>query len=266
MVFDIFLSAVGGRWRTTSRRSANAEQQMTTATTASSVKAPLQAPHAIRTRRALPSSRALLGGLLVTVGALSTFTLATNGNSQPTTSYLVSTRDLRPGETITAADVRFEPMELSAQLSATTLNSVEGLDGAVVLHDLSAGELIDISHLVAAATSGSEPFTSVHELTFSIPLDRSPATLVPGDRVTVLATSADTTTLAVEHAIVLEIDFRPDQIRANGRGVLTLAVEDAATVMEIAHLTQIADVTVVRSTRALDDRYPASFASEEASR
>jgi len=266
MVFDTASFLVTGWWRAGHRRQNGVENEMMPAPGSDTIETPLPPPHAIRSRRALPNSRAVLGALLVTIGALGTFTLASDGHGPPETSYLVATRDLQPGETITTTDVRFEPMELSAELSATTLNSVEGLDGAVVLHDLGTGELIDVAHLLAATVSGDRPLSSVHEVTFGIPLDRSPSALVPGDRITVLATTAETTTVAVEHAIVLGIDSRPDQIRASGRGVLTIAVEEPATVMQVAHLTQTTDITVVRSTRALDDRYPTAFASEDTDR
>lgn len=223
------------------------------------------AARAIRPRRALPSGRALAGALLVTAGALGAFALATGGADGPTDSYLVSVRDLEPGMAITTADVRFEPMELSPNLAATTLNSTEGLDGAVVLHHLLEGELVGASHLVAPATAAGELLDAVHEVAFGIPLDRSPAGLVAGDRVTVLATFDGITALAVEHAVVLDVDDRPDQIGSSGRGILTLAIGDPATVMEIAHLTQVADITVVRSTRAPGDRYPESVGGEEVS-
>lgn len=220
----------------------------------------------IRPRRTLPSGRALAGALLVTSGALGAFALATSGADGPTNSYVVSTRDLEPGQMITTADVRFEPMELSPNLAATTLNSTDGLDGAVVLHHLREGELIGVSHLIGAATAAGEPLGTVHEIAFGIPLDRSPAGLVAGDRVTVLASLDGVTTVAVEHAVVLDVDDTPDRIGSSGRGVLTLAIGDPTTVMEIAHLTHVAEITVVRSTRALTDRYPESVGGEEFSR
>ena len=233
---------------------------MPTATVAEAKPAevPHHTPYPIRGRRALPSGRALAGALLVTIGALGAFALATNEEAGPPTSYLVSTRDLEAGEAITIDDVRFEPMELTAELADTTLNSTEGIDGAVVLHDLRAGELVDGSHLVASPITDGGSIGSIHEVAFGIPLDRAPAGLVSGDRVTVLATSGGVTTLAVEHARVLTIDTQPDQIGSSGRGILTLAIDDPVTAMTIAHLTQVADITVVRSTRALDDHFPQS--------
>lgn len=227
------------------------------------VNAPKGPNRTIQPRRALPSGRALAGAILVTIGVLGAFAIATSGDDGPSTVFLVAARDLDAGSTITSADVRFEPMELSPELAASTLNSVDGLDGATVLHDVRAGELLDVSDVIAAASAAGVDLGAVHEVTFGIPLDRSPAGLVPGDAVTILATTDGRTELAVEDAAVLAIDTQPDQIGSSGRGILTLAIGSPETVMRVAHLTQVADITVVRSTRALDDRYPASLGGDD---
>ena len=220
----------------------------------------------ISPRRALPSGRALVGAFLVTIAALGAFVVATGGDDGPTTSFLVTNRDLRAGDTIGQDDVRFEPMTLSTDLAGRALNSTDGLDGAVVLRDFRAGELIDVADVIAGIEAGADEAVDegLHEVTIGIPLERTPSSLVVGDRVTILATADDTTRVAVEDARVLAIDRRPDQIGSSGRGVLTLAIDDPAVVLEVAHLTQTTDITVVRSTRALDDVFPAATSSPEA--
>ncbi|MEM8747694.1 MAG: SAF domain-containing protein [Actinomycetota bacterium] len=210
---------------------------------------------AITPRRSLPSGRALVGAFLVTVAALGAFAIATGGDDGPTTRYLVTTRDISAGDQLSDADVTFEAMTLSADLASRALNSTEGLDGATALRDFRAGELIDVADVVGA-TSGAELGETLHEVTFGVPLERTPASLVAGDRVTVLATVGGFTRLTVEDAVLLEVDRQPDQIGSSGRGVLTLAVDAPETVMDIAHLTQIAEITIVRSTRALTDVFP----------
>ena len=45
--------------------------------------------------------------------------------------------------------------------------------------------------------------------------------------------------------------------------MLTLAIDDPAVVLDVAHLTQTTDVTIVRSTRALDDVFPPSTSFED---
>lgn len=157
-------------------------------------------------------------------------------------------------------DVRFEVMTLPDALAATTLNSTDGLDDAVVVHDLRAGELVGVTHLAASAAS---PLGSVHEITFAIPLDRSPAGLTIGDRVTIFATHDARTVRAVEAAEVTAVDLAADRLGRAGQGLLTLALDDPVAVMELAHLTQLAEITVIRSTRALHDRFPQSVGDEE---
>lgn len=217
------------------------------------------AGRSIAPRRSLPSGRALVGAFLVTVAALGTFVLATSGDDGPTTEFLVTTRDIAAGDTLTAADVRFEAMTLSDDLASRALNTTDGLDGATALRDFRAGELIDVADVIGGVVDVDG---DVHEVTFGIPLDRTPASLIPGDRVTVLATSRDITELAVEDARVLEIDRQPSQIGSSGRGIITVAIDDPAVVMELAHLTQVAEITVVRSTRAIDDIFPARNAAD----
>lgn len=216
-----------------------------------------EAGQAISRRRALPNGRAVVGALLISVAAIGSFLAASGGDTGPSTSYLVATRALRAGQTLTTADVRFEPMTLSEELAQRVLNSDIGLDGATVLRDLRAGELLDSADLLAGNTASSTPGS--HEITIGTPLERTPTSLVAGDRVTILTTLDDTTRVAVEDAQVIGFDPRPDQIGASGRGILTLAIDDAETVVEVAHLTEIAEITVVRSTRAIADTFPAEW-------
>jgi len=211
----------------------------------------------ITPRRSLPTGRALVGAFLVTVAALGAFALSADHDGEPTTRYLVTTRAIDVGEQVTAADVRFESMILSDELADRSLNSMNGLEGATVLRSFRTGELIDVADVIPAITKATIGET-LHEVTFGVPLDRTPDSVVPGDRVTVLATTDGLTRLTVEDAILLEIDRQPDQIGPSGRGTLTLAIDRPETVMDIVHLTQIADITIVRSTRALDDEFPAS--------
>lgn len=211
----------------------------------------------ISPRRSLPSGRAVVGALLICVAGLGTFALTTTGDAGPDTRYVVTTRDIDAGEQLTDADVTFEAMVLSDELARRTINTLDGLDGATALRDLRTGALIDVADVISG-TGADGAGAQIHEVTFGVPLDRTPSSLVVGDRVTVLATIAGSTHLTVEDAPVLEIDRQPDQIGSTGRGVLTVAIDAPETVMDIAHLTQIAEITVVRSTRAIADTFPSA--------
>ena len=218
----------------------------------------------ITPRRGLPNGRALVGALLVTLAAVGSFAVATAGNDGPGTEYLVLDSPIEAGDPVMLSAVSLEPMELSPTLIASALTTTDGLEGATALRDLRAGELLATDDLIAAPTIDGRAIFEVHELTFAVPLERTPPGLRRGDRVTILGTTADATAVAVEDALVLTIDTRTDQIGSSGSGVLTLAIDDALSVMTIAHVTQTTDITVVRSTRALADHYPEVVTGGEA--
>ncbi len=215
----------------------------------------------IAARRGLPNGRALLGAFLVTAAALGTFALATGGDEGPSVAYLVLQGDVPAGGAITLGDVEFVPMELGSSLVSTALTTTAGLDGATALRDLRGGELLSTNDLLAAPAIDGLTIGAVHELTFGVPLDRTPPGLRQGDRVTVLGTTDTQTSVGVEDAVVLSIDTEPGQFGSSGHGVLTLAMDDAETVLALTHLTQTSDITIVRSTRAIDDVYPESTLS-----
>ncbi len=215
-------------------------------------------------RRALPNGRAIVGALLVTLATIASFAVATSGEDGPETQYLVVSTPIAAGDTVSLRAVTAEPMELSPTLITSALTTTAGLEGATALRDLRAGELLNADDLIAAHSIDGDVITNVHEITFSVPLDRTPPGIRRGDRVTILGTSADVTSVAVEDALVLSIDTQPDQIGSSGNGALTLAIDDAETVMAIAHVTQTAEITVVRSTRALADTYPPVLGTDQA--
>ena len=219
-------------------------------------------PRVITARRGLPSGRALLGAFLITTAALGTFALATGGENGPSTEYLVLQNDVPAGAPITLVDVAYVAMELGPTLITSSLTTIDGLDGAIALRDLRGGELLSVNDLLAAPSIDGVPIGAVHELTFGVPLDRTPPGLRQGDRVTVLGTTDDLTAVGVEDAVVLSIDTEPGQIGSSGQGILTLAMNDAEMVLTLTHLTQTTDITIVRSTRAIADDYPESTLAE----
>ena len=229
-----------------------------TATTAEQLVNEPDPSRVITSRRGLPSGRALAGAFLITTASLGTFALATGGDDGPTTEYLILQNDVSAGDPITLVDVKSVAMQLGPSLVASSLTTTDGLDGATARRDLRTGELLSLNDLLAAPPIDGIPLGAVHELTFGVPLDRTPPGLRRGDRVTVLGTTDEMTAVGVEDAVVLSIDTEPGQIGASGQGVLTLAIDDAEMVLTLTHLTQTSDITIVRSTRAVADEYPES--------
>ncbi len=223
--------------------------------------------HDLRTispRRGLPNGRALLGALLISIAAVGAYTAATRGSGAPGTRYLVVTSAVAAGQPVRLDDVAFETMDIPADVARSALGSAVGLDAATALRDLRPGEILSIDDLLAAPVLDGVPIGAVHELSIPVPLDRTPGDLVRGDRVTVLSTlrigDTPTTVVALEDAVVVAFDSKSDQLGSTGTGVLTLAIPDADAVVSTAHFAQQGDLTIVRSTRAIGDTFPDSYA------
>lgn len=223
----------------------------------------------IASRRGLPSGRAAAGALLVSVAAVGTFVMAAGPDEGPRSSYLVAVASVEAGAPVDDDDFALRPLGLSADVAARALTDASGLEGAIAVRDLAPGDLLTATDLIGAPAVSGRPVGAVHEIAFPVPVERISARTVNGDRVTVLTTAsggggADSTEVAVEDGVVLSWVADADAIGGSGVGVLTLAVNDAETAIGLAHMVRTGDVTVVRTTRAVSDRYPDSFPAAEA--
>lgn len=222
----------------------------------------------IASRRSLPSGRAAVGALLVTVAAVGAFVMAAGPDEGPNTSYLVAVASVEAGAPVGSGDFALRPLGLSPDVAARALTDASGLEGATAVRDLAPGDLLTATDLIGAPAVSGRPVGAVHEIAFPVPVERISARTVNGDRVTVLTTAsgggADSTEVAVEDGVVLSWVADADAIGGSGVGVLTLAVNDAETAIGLAHMVRTGDVTVVRTTRAVSDRYPDSFPAAEA--
>lgn len=223
----------------------------------------MSAARSITPRRSLPSGRAVVGALLVTVAAVGSFVAATGGESTPDGRYLIAARPIDAGEVVSEADFDVVPIDLPEIVAATTVRNAGNVDGATVLRNLRSGELVSTHDLLAASQAGDGNVVAMHELTFPVPRGRAGQELIPGDRVTVLATlpfdGGSTTFVAVEDAIVVGWATGAEGIGASGSAVLTLALSEPGIVMELVHMTHQGEITVVRTTRAMGDTYPYSY-------
>ena len=219
---------------------------------------PTSAIRTISHRRGLPSGRAVVGALLVTVAAVGAFAAASRGGGGPHESYLVIKQPVDAGALVRAEDLRLEPMQLPASAEANAVRSVSSAQDAIAIHDLEAGDVLSVHDFVPATTVGGEALGAIHEFAMPVPRERIAALTAVGDRVTVLATvrmeDGPVTILAAEDALVLGWASGEG---LSGSGVLTLALDDADTVAGLAHLAVSGEITAVRTTRAVSDAYPA---------
>src|SRR4051812_46278066 len=121
-----------------------------------------------RRRTALPSSRAVVGGLLVTTSVVAMFVVASGAARGPAGRAVIANRDLPIGHRISADDIRVEAVEVPDASASQLFTTADGLIGAVTTGPLDADDLIVRSAVLASGESaaGRE---------FSFPLDRERA-------------------------------------------------------------------------------------------
>jgi hypothetical protein len=208
-------------------------------------------------RRAWPGSRAIVGGLLVTVAAVGVFAAYTGADPRADHRYVVAATDLDVGRRLDAGDLALLAIDLPDAVAGRTFASLDDLQGAIVLAPLGSGELVQASAVLLdePGSPGDVDRVAAHELSLAVERDRAAnGDLRRGEWVDVLATygSSDTaTTLAVvRQATVRSVVEGATAIGSTGTLVLTLAVPSAGDVMALAHAARAGEVTIVRSTRA----------------
>jgi len=201
--------------------------------------------------RALPGSRAVLGGLLVAVAALGTFAAARGAGATATRSFVVAARDVPAGSVLSPADLTSVAMHLPDASAARAFTDAGPLVGRVTVAPLAKGELVQTSAVVGGDAADER-------VQLSVPVDRARALdglLQVGEKVDVLATygeGADGRTLVVARdAEVRRVDNGSrGSITASDNSVIVLAVADGDEALAVTHASQTGKVTLLRSTRS----------------
>jgi hypothetical protein len=235
-------------------------------TTASDPPEPAAPKRVVRRRRGLPSGRALLGALLIVVAGAGTYVVARADHDPVATRYAVIVRAVAPGARLHAGDVELRAMTLDHAVRESAITDAASVDGSIALAALAPGQLLQRGLVSPATTVSGERVAAAHEFAVPVPRDRTPPALRRGEHVAVLATygsSSDAVTqLTTKDAVVHGYDGGDDRIGSAGKGRLTLAITDAAEVMATAHASQVAELTVVRTTQA-DQSLPPTFTRSE---
>ncbi|MPY94373.1 MAG: hypothetical protein GEV08_15325 [Acidimicrobiia bacterium] len=210
-------------------------------------------PRVIAHRRGLPSGRAVAGGLLIALAALGAYVAATGGDGGPSTTYVVASHDLAPGQELSAQDVELVAIDLPPAQARGTYRSVAALESAVARGPIPGGALVTVADVAPSAHGGA-----YRELSVSLPRARAlDGALVAGDRVDLVATADGASTAVVQDALVLAVSGDGGGALGGGDVVVTLALDDPAVALHTAHAAAATDVTLLRSTRAAD-RLPAT--------
>ena len=206
------------------------------------------APRSLSRRRALPGSRAVVGGLLVAAAAIGLFSASTRVGEGSRQSYVVASRGLVAGARIEAGDLAVQQLHLSPPVAARAFADRGPVVGATVLAPLAAGELVQASAVVARRSGSAS-----RELSFTVERGRVNADLRDGERVDLLATygAADGfTAMVVRQALVVSLGEARSSLGDAAPVVITVALDDTADALALAHAVQAGKVTVVRSTGA----------------
>jgi len=206
-------------------------------------------PPRARHRPALPSGRAVLGGLLIAVAMVATYLAASGATDGPAGRAVVAARSLPIGHRVEAGDLRVAAVDLPDDAAGRLFASPEVLVGARTTADLQPGDLILRSTVVAG--DDHPPGTRA----FSFPVDRERAAnghLQPGERVDVLATfgtgdSARTDVVATGVRLLALEELGRATIGSNGKVVVTVALAADTDVVRATQASEVAAVTVIRA-------------------
>ncbi|HYF46370.1 MAG TPA: SAF domain-containing protein [Acidimicrobiales bacterium] len=198
-----------------------------------------------------PSGRAVAGGLLVALSALSVLSVGRSGADGPGTRYVVARRAIPPGTRLAASDLETTTADVAAPVAARLFTDPEPLVGSVTLAPFAEAELIQLAAVLPRAATRTDAVPP-HE--FSFALDRARAIdgdLRPGEAIDLLATygadqGAYTVTVA-RSALVLDVESRSADLGQPEGLVLTVGLADRSTVLAVVHAAAADALTVVRS-------------------
>lgn len=195
------------------------------------------AARSVPRQRHLPSGRAVIGGLLVTVAGLGVFAAHQAGTAAPETPYLIAVRTVPAGRAITADDLGLAPMRLVEQTARRAISEPDEVIGRIALVGLNDGDLISAGSIGAGTLGASAPSRRV-----AIELDRAQAldsNVAVGDAVDVLMTpppgnSDPTSKVIVRQALVENVSGADDTtVGSSGKVRLSVVVPDEAAAIRL---------------------------------
>ncbi len=199
-------------------------------------------------RDRLVNLRVALGALILLSGvALLTHALSTRSLPK-TTSVLVAAEPLHRGEILVAADLRETTVAFSSPAVAATQEVPQHVLGRRLIVNVPADEVITRSMLSGATEKG--PYRqAVISVSPSLLMG---VTLVPGDRVDVLATygsGASATTQAIATSLlVLQVNATSSSLSSTQSDTVTVALTSLLQGLAIAQAENVGKITLIPST------------------
>jgi Flp pilus assembly protein CpaB len=207
-------------------------------------------PRPVARRRALPGSRAIVGGLLVAASAVGLFAAFDSAHGSPASAYVTVAHDVRPGEVLTAADLAVVPIDLPAAQRAVSFTDRRRLVGTVALARMRRGQLVQSADVADVREAGSRA-----EISVAVPpanaMNGDRAFLRGGERVDVIATftqgGAPTTRTVAHDVVVVDVLTGDRSLGTSGELTVVLSVRPA-DLEPIAGAAAAGKITLARTT------------------
>jgi Flp pilus assembly protein CpaB len=191
----------------------------------------------------------------VAAAGVGLFSAATTAGRQPGHPYVVAARALTAGTSLEPGDLALAEIELPPALRARAFDDLKVLAGATLLAPVGAGELVQVSAVIAGGTAAGS-----RELTFTVERGRIGPTIRDGERIDLLATYGtgdDAYTLVAGRDLpVITVDRTRVGVGETSPVFVTVAVADAPAEVALSHAAQVGKLTVVRTTGAAPDEGP----------
>lgn len=199
-----------------------------------------------RRRHRLPSNRAVIGGLLVTLAAAGVVTAHRAASAPPTSRYLVLTRTVDAGSPVSESDLGTIALDLPDDLAATSDAALDEVVGRVAKHQLDEFDLVRPSDL---HDEGRFVDPSVVEVNVELtPAGAMVGSLAPGSTVDVLSTdpSGSGTETVARGVRVTGLDSEESgSIGSGGSVMVRLAVPDAETAEQVVDSSIRSELTLI---------------------
>lgn len=194
---------------------------------------------------ALPSARAVAGGLLVAVAVLGIFSAHRAASARDDARWLIVDRAVPSGRRITAADLALAPMRIPAATERRAIADPDDVVGKLALVTLRPGDLVVRSALASSAPTASSGRRVALALGSS---DAMGGLIAEGDRVDVVAVGDSTTPaeVVVRGALVVTVGDEEGPSLGSGGGIdVTLDVADEESAVALIAANASSGVTLV---------------------
>lgn len=209
----------------------------------------------ITSSRRLPSGRAVVGGLLVTLAVLAVLIAARLGEDSAFQDVVVARADLAPGTVLGPEELASVRIRLDETATFAISDATE-LYGSVLLGPVARLELIQRSN-VAAAPAG-DIGRGLAVVSVAVEPERAPPSLAAGELVSIFGSfsggEGSRTELIADRVVVLS--YLTDGSDFSNEAVLRVGLADGDVAAAIVDAAQTGELTIVGVTGAPDVDLP----------